>query len=472
MKKKKTLFIILGSCLFFLIMAISALFIIKGNIKAYLIGDKKVKVRVFETYNDPGAKLKFGKKDIKKSKYEVKVTGKYNTEKIGSYKIKYNINYFDKEMSLERIVDVYDDVAPELNVNLDKVEKDYCTKKYKQEITVTANDNYDGDLTEKINVTEEEDKITYTVADASGNITTKEVAVDYGTKPANKFTLNGSSKTYVIVNKNYEEKGASYTDGCGNKIDKKINISGSVDTKTIGEYIITYEVEGEQPITRTVIVREKPHKTIYLTFDDGPGKQTKKVLEVLDKYNVKATFFVTAQFGSGYLKLIGEEYKKGHAIGVHSLTHVYKVGDSRNIYASVDAYINDFNAMNEIIKEQTGSYSKIFRFPGGSGNTVSINSAKGVVTDIANEMLSRGYQYFDWNLSSGDADGNANTNKIINNVLNRVDNCSQQCVILFHDYKSTTSAAIEPIVKELINRGYDFGTLSIDGPIVHAKIKN
>ena len=466
--KKVRLFIVLGVCLFLLITSLSALLIIRSNIKLYVQGNKTAKVSVFDEYIDEGVVLKLGKKVIKKSKYDVKVDGKYDTNKVGKYKIKYFVKYRGKKLNTYRIINVYDDINPELTINVDTVQKDYCTKKYKQEIKYTALDNYDGDLTDKILVDEEENKIIYKVKDSSGNESVKEVKIDYGTKPSKKFVLNGQSKMYVVLNKTYEEKGASYTDGCGNKINKEIKISGSVDTSTLGEYKITYSVDGETDITRTVVVREKPLKTIYLTFDDGPGAKTKKVLAALDKYNVKATFFVTNQFGRGsYQYLIKEEYDKGHAIGVHTLTHNY------NVYESVDAYINDFNAMNEIIKNQTGEYSKIFRFPGGSGNTVSRNYAHGVVTDIANEMTNRGYVYFDWNLSSGDASKNkVSPSTIVNNVLNHVDSCATNCVILFHDYKSETAEAIEPILKELVSRGYDFATLSVDSPTVHAKIKN
>ena len=465
--KKKTLFIILGSCVFLLIIAITALAIIRNNIKLFLVDGNRVKVQVFTPYKDTGAILKLGKKKISNKKYNVKVTGKYDTNKTGMYKVDYDVKYHGKELHESKIIMVYDNIAPELTINLEKVSKDYCTKKYNQEIKYTAIDNYDGDITDKVVVKEEENKIIYTVTDTNKNTTFKEVQIDYGSKPANKFSLIGQSKVYVVVNKDYNEQGATYVDGCGNKINKEIKISGSVDTKTLGTYTITYEVDGEKALTRTVVVREKPQKIIYLTFDDGPGKGTRTVLNALDKYNVKATFFVTAQFSNSYLKLIGEEYSKGHAVGVHTLTHKWSV------YDSLEAYVDDFNAMNEIIKEQTGSYTKIFRFPGGSGNTVSKSHKTGVVTEIANYMTEKGYVYYDWNLSSGDASsGKLTSEKIINNVLNHVDNCSYHCVILFHDYKSQTANAIEPIVKELVNRGYDFGVLTEDGPTVHAKIKN
>ena len=464
--KNKVLFLILCTALFLLIALLSTFLIIRHNISAYIIDGNYIEVKVFDKYEDPGVEVKFGKKEVNKSKITLKKEGKVNTNIIGTYTLNYNVKYLMKSFNLTKTIKVIDDVEPELTVNMDTVYKDYCTKKYQKEISYTALDNYDGDITNKVEINEEEDKITYTISDTSGNTVTKEVKIDYGSKPTNKFTLNGAAKTYVVVNTSYTEKGASYTDGCGNKINKEIKVTGEVDTTKNGEYTITYEVDGENPITRTVVVRERPHKTIYLTFDDGPGANTRKVLDALDKYNVKATFFVTNQFPK-YQYLIAEEYNKGHAVGVHTLTHKW------NVYDSVDAYISDFDAMNEIIKNQTGSYAKIFRFPGGSGNTVSRSHATGVVTAIAEEMTNRGYVYFDWNMSSGDAaSGKVSTDKIISNVLNHVDSCSAQCVILFHDYKPTTAAAVEPILKELVARGYEFGTLSEDGPIVHAKIKN
>lgn len=464
--RNKVLLIILCVCVFVLVACLSTYAILKSRIKAYLVDGNSVAVQVQSEYKDPGIVVKLGKKVISKNKYKVKITGKYNTNKIGMYKLNYHTRYFNKDLDLVRIIKVFDDVKPVLTLNQEIVYEDYCTKKYNQEIKYTAIDNYDGDLTSKVEIKEQDDKITYSVKDSSGNKEEKEVLIDYGTKPSNIFSLNGSKTTYVVVNTSYNEKGASYTDGCGNKINKDIKVKGTVDTSKIGEYEITYEVEGENPITRKVVVRERPHKTIYLTFDDGPGANTKKVLDVLDKYNVKATFFVTNQFPK-YQDLIKKEYDSGHAVGVHTLTHRW------DVYDSVESYISDFDQMNEIIKNQTGSYTKIFRFPGGSGNTVSKSHSKGIVTTLVNEMTNRGYVYFDWNLSSGDAStGKVTSEKIIKNVLNNVDNCSSECVILFHDYKSVTANAIEPIVKELVERGYDFSSVSENGPIVHAKVKN
>lgn len=96
-------------------------------------------------------------------------------------------------------------------------------------------------------------------------------------------------------------------------------------------------------------------KEVYLTFDDGPSHNTPQVLDILDKYNVKATFFVTGE-NARYQSYIRTAYLKGHAIGAHSYTHKY------SIYQSEETYFEDLGNIEKIIKEQTGRTSKSIRF--------------------------------------------------------------------------------------------------------------
>lgn len=464
MKKK----IIIGSAILFVLIVIIIVLLIFTNNKITVVlnGKETEKIEVLSSYNDKSIHVKKGKKILTKNKYKVNIKSNVDTSKIGKYKVKYSIKVNGKKYDLNREVDVVDTTSPEIVLSATEVERDYCTKKDKVPITYTVTDNFDQDINDKVIIEEKDDKLIYKVSDFSGNTTEKEVVINYGEKPSNKFTLNGKSKVRVIVNKEYKEQGASYTDGCGNKIDAKITISGNVDTNVEGTYTLTYKVDGMDSINRTVVVTHYDPKNIYLTFDDGPGAYTRKVLSELDKYGVKSTFFVTNQF-PGYQNLIKEEHDKGHKIAVHTYSHKYE-----EVYTSVDDYINDFNKMNEIINEKTGSYSKLFRFPGGSSNTVSRKYKAGVVTEIANEMTNRGYIYVDWNLSSGDADGKSTSEKIISNVVDRVDSCNYNCVILFHDYKKTTANAIGPILEELTSRGYTFSTLDENSPTVHFKIAN
>ncbi len=126
--------------------------------------------------------------------------------------------------------------------------------------------------------------------------------------------------------------------------------------------------------------------------------------------------------------------------------------------------------MNEVIKEYTGSYSNIFRFPGGSSNTVSKNYTKGIVTQIANEMTKRGYYYFDWNVDSKDAAG-ANQQRVYNEVINGVEKCTT-CVVLMHDIKVSTANALDDILATLTSKGYTFKTLSSTSPAIRHRINN
>ena len=444
--------------------------VFKDNIEIGLNGELEYTLNVGDTnFKDDGIYLKNNKKIIENNKYYVKRDGNIDFNKIGNYYINYTVTYRNKIYSISRKVNVIDNIPPTLDINLEEINIDYCSKKSTKELIYTANDNYDGDITDKIELIKENNKYIFKVEDSSHNTIEKEINVNYLDKPKNVFKINGNNKIYVPLNGIYNENGVKYTDGCGNKLDG-VNIRGVVNTKEVGTYKITYEVNGEKNLIREVSVYDpsvsKPtgSKVIYLTFDDGPGYYTNKILGILDKYNVKATFFVTHQFPT-YIHLIKDEYDKGHSIAVHTYTHKY------NIYTSVDTYLDDFNKMNDVIKTYTGSYTKLLRFPGGSSNTVSKSYNKGIMTELAKRMTDDGYIYFDWNVSSGDASANPTTNKIINNTINGVKNCTH-CVILMHDIKSQTANALETIITSFIESGYTFAPLNETTPTAHHSINN
>ena len=447
-------------------------FLEESYTEVILHGGDNYDVTVKTEYVDPGFDLVHNTSIISKDKYTYDVNGKVNTEELGTFKVSYDIKYHLRKFHIERTVNVVDNVKPEITANLEKIERDYCTKKDKNKLTYTAMDNYDGDISSKIEKGEDENNVILKVTDENGNTGELLLPIELSKKPDNYIKLSGNSTIYVAVNGKYSEKGATYYDGCGKKLDDKVSVSGTVNTKKTGTYTLTYSVSDGTKKTRKVVVY-KPSasvvtgsgngKIIYLTFDDGPGAYTKKILNTLAKYNVKATFFVTNQF-PGYVSLIKNEYQAGHTVAVHTYTHNY------NIYKSVDAYVNDFNKMNNVIEKYTGSKSKLFRFPGGSSNTVSRSYAKGVVKKIANHMTSAGYKYFDWDVDSGDASG-ASSSKIISNVTSRVKYCSK-CIVLMHDIKSTTANALDKLLSNLTSAGYRFGTLSTSSPTVHHAIAN
>ena len=204
-------------------------------------------------------------------------------------------------------------------------------------------------------------------------------------------------------------------------------------------------------------------KTIYLTFDDGPGPDTERLLDILDRYGVKATFFVTDR-GCG--EVMGEIVNRGHSIGIHTVSHDYE-----EIYASPEAYFADLFAMQNVIYENTGVKTTLMRFPGGSSNTVSRGISEGLMTILTRAVQDAGFQYFDWNVDSNDAGGAKTAWTVFNNVTEGVSR-NQVSVVLQHDIHSFSVDAVEDILIWGLNNGYSFEPLTPNSPGVHHMVQN
>lgn len=182
-------------------------------------------------------------------------------------------------------------------------------------------------------------------------------------------------------------------------------------------------------------------KRVYLTFDDGPSSNTDRILDILDQYGVKATFFVVGK--EGYAEQYKRIVEEGHTLGMHSYSHKYN-----EIYASLDAYKQDLTKLHDFLYELTGEDCDIVRFPGGSSNTIS----KVDMWDLIDYLNEEDMVYFDWNVSSGDAaKGYISADQIVGNVLNNINNYNN-VVILFHDAagKNTTVDALPSIIEKIL----------------------
>ena len=183
-------------------------------------------------------------------------------------------------------------------------------------------------------------------------------------------------------------------------------------------------------------------RRVYLTFDDGPSSNTDKILDILNEYGVKATFFVCGN--ERYM----EEYQRiadeGHTLGMHSYSHKF-----REIYQSTEAFLDDMNRLHDYLYEVTGVDSKIVRFPGGSSNTIC---EKDVMQDLIAYLSQEGMPYFDWNVSSGDAASSyISAERIAKNVLDNVWKYDS-VIILMHDAsnKDTTVEALPMIIEKIL----------------------
>ena len=205
-------------------------------------------------------------------------------------------------------------------------------------------------------------------------------------------------------------------------------------------------------------------KTVYLTFDDGPSSYTPQILDTLDKYGVKATFFV--KNGGKYNYLMKDIVNRGHSIGLHTYSHDYK-----KIYSSDTAYFNDLNKISDLVFEQTGVRTKIMRFPGGTSNTVSKNHSRGIMTRLSKSVTEQGYVYFDWNCDNGDAAGANTVQKQLNNC-SKYPKSASTVIVLMHDTKSATRDALPKIIEYYKSCGFQFGVLTTTSPRIQHRVNN
>ena len=280
---------------------------------------------------------------------------------------------------------------------------------------------------------------------------------------APELTIIGEPTITLHVGDIYKDAGASATE------DAVVEVSGRIDISTPANYLLVYtatDASGNTAVSsRTVTVLPRSRGTIYLTFDDGPSPYTAELLDVLAKYNVKATFFVT---NAGSDDMLRREYNEGHAIGLHSCTHDYAY-----VYSSVDNFFADLYCVQNRVKNATGYTSYLMRFPGGSSNLVSARYDGGtrIMSTLAREVESRGFTYFDWNVTSGDAGGTTNSDTVYNNVISRV-YPDGKSVVLQHDIKSFSVAAVERIIKWGLANGYTFAKLDTSSFTAHHGINN
>ena len=430
-----------------------------------LNGQSSMTINYKEAYVEEGYHAKVFNRDISN---DVKVSGEVNSNKLGVYKIVYEVDSFFKKRVV-RVVKVVDKDKPILKLN-DDINIYLCPgEKYAAE-EVKANDNHDGDISDKVLVDIRKKSVVYSVEDSSGNKVSITKNLIYEDNLAPEITLKGSKYVYAFVGEQYVDSGYIANDNCSGNITSKVMVKGNVDTSKVGKYEVNYSVSDEEgngsSQTRTVVVSERGRAgTIYLTFDDGPQAGTTNViLDILKEEGVEATFFVT---NVGPDSLIKRMYDEGHTVALHTASHNYST-----VYESVDSYFNDLSIINERVKRITGKYSYILRFPGGSSNTISKIYSKGIMSKLTAEVVNRGYRYYDWNISSGDAaSGSPTSEQIKNNVVNslRKDRIN---MVLMHDIKPCTRDALRDIIRYGKNNGYTFEKIVGSTEMVRHKVNN
>lgn len=404
----KTKIIVIVAIIF--IVALICFFVFKKP-TVTLIGDEVEKVSYKNEFIDSGITVQYYGKDITNN---VIMSNNVNINELGEYEITYKIPYILGTYIYKRKAIVVDNMPPEITLEGDEELKISKNKEY-VEPGYKAIDNYDGNITDKVEtwqeeINDDEMDVHYKVSDKSGNVQEKIRKV--------------------------------------HKIEEPL----IPDEENIGKAAMNVGEPG----------------MVYLTFDDGPSNTTTpQILDILKSKGVKATFFIL-DYGEGTEHLVKRIVEEGHAIAIHSKSHEYST-----CYASPDAYLNGIDYMREKIKNTTGVETRIIRFPGGSSNTVSRKYYPGVMSILAKETLKRGYRYFDWNVASGDSGGVSTSEEVYNNVTSGLKN-TRSNIVLMHDFSGNqkTVGALSDIIDFATSNGYRFDRITNKTPMVTQAVQN
>lgn len=233
-----------------------------------------------------------------------------------------------------------------------------------------------------------------------------------------------------------------------------INSEESESSETVTDDLPDYTKLFPELYTEYALPKdmEEGKKIAYLTFDDGPSKNTFEILDILKENDIKATFFIV---GSSITKegeiCLRRMKNEGHTIGIHTYSHLCK-----EIYCSVERYLNDFNMVYQQIYDITGERVNIYRFPWGSNNGFS----KGIKDSLMSEMERRGFICYDWNVDSNDSVGKPTYYSIRKNIEKDLKN-QKYPIILMHDsvINDITVKTLPDIIQLVRNKGYEFDTL-------------
>lgn len=387
-----------------------------------------------------------------------------DTSILGNYEIRYTLNNKIYQYSVE-VVDHEKPIVNTKNLTIIKgqsITPDQFIESVEDDTTTTV--SFLKEYTfNKIG----KNIITIIVEDVAGNQTKCNVGIEVVEDTDPPYVLNMETLYSSIYTQVDYYEGIQIEDNYDQYPIVEL-LSSNVNIDKTGTYEATYILKDSQgnntTVNRDIVITSD--KTIYLTFDDGPSSNTKKILEILEAYDVNATFFVCGLDTTHYY-LIEEAYLLGNAIGVHTYSHDYA-----EIYRNVDSFFNDIQKMNDIIYEYTGSYSTILRFPGGSSNTISARYTPNIMTTLTSMVTEEGFTYFDWNVSSGDAESRLVETEDI--IKASTSSNAKNINILFHDsaLKTTTVDALPTIIEYYQANGYSFEVLDENSYPVHHNIQN
>ena len=285
-------------------------------------------------------------------------------------------------------------------------------------------------------------------------------------KTAPKIEMQGGSTIYVqsLDNLDNIDPGVVVTDN----YDKDIRAKRERNKISETEYEFVYtatDSSGNVTIEKRRIVMATG--VIYLTFDDGPSNVTPEILDILEKNDVKATFFIV-DYSEEDKETIQRVINDGHTLGIHGISHDYAT-----IYSSVTAALENFTDLKEKLLNDFGYEATFIRFPGGASNTVSKKYSEGVMTKVTEAVEQEGLVYYDWNVDVNDAGGARTASKIYDNFVEGIAS-KRENVVLMHDGfgHEATAEALQRIIDYAKYNGYEFSAISENTVPVQHSVNN
>lgn len=289
--------------------------------------------------------------------------------------------------------------------------------------------------------------------------------------PAPRIELIDGAEIEQLCGRPFADPGYKAFDADGSDRTDCVRVSGEVTCWKVGSYELRYTLTVEEQTLAECIrtVRVVPNtlpetvpteKVIYLTFDDGPCENTPELLDVLAKYDAKATFFIVGNRDEDELAILPRIAEEGHALGVHAYWHQYG-----HIYQSQKNFFEDFMAAQEVIYRYTGSYATLSRFPGStrtaSGLKADLDNGYETLTQMMHDM---GVRFYDWSVQIEDKQNGAEGTFI--NFKIGVPKADIP-IVLQHDTRYYSVRAVEKMLQWGLENGYTFKALDTTVPEIH-----
>ena len=291
-------------------------------------------------------------------------------------------------------------------------------------------------------------------------------------EPLPRIALLGGEELDWLCGVPFTDPGFAAFGPAGDDRSAEVTAEGAVTAWRVGDYALRYRLsEGDEILAEAerlvhVVpqtlpeIAEPPAGTICLTFDDGPSEYTERLLDILAKYDVKATFFIVARH-THHRDMLARIAAEGHTIGIHCFNH----DDYGTLYYSVENYFEDFMRAQELVYEYTGQYAHVARFPGGC---VTASFLSGILPGGYDELFGMlndmGVREYDWNVQPESV---SKTTAGTLTVFTHPKKPYDYAVVLLHDTRAFSIAAVERMIEWAMDEGYRFAPLDESFPEIH-----